>query len=197
MPTIAETHSKIDGFEAAAPGWHFGDGIPARHEAVVFARLLNDTLQDAGFPSTDAFLGVGGQIQVNGYWGNRFMELIIEDLKIYFLIEKNRKFVFEEKNLDIMNAISRIRFWGVTWAMSEFSTQMISTGPRETLPIPHSLNQVPVASLLLTPNASTQLEEIFVNISGAIINPAQDPSQVNRPFTWKSPKNTYQNAAAS
>ena len=83
MPTIAETKRKISGFEYTAQGWHFGDGIPANAEAVSFARRLNDELQKAGFSSTDAFLGTDGQIQVNGYFRNRYLELIIDNGKVY------------------------------------------------------------------------------------------------------------------
>jgi hypothetical protein len=193
MPAITETQRKINGFENASAGWHFGDGIPASAITVKYAHLLNIALQDAGFPSTDAFLGVGGQIQVNGYWANLYLESIIEDEKIYFLLEKNRKQEVEEKNIDILNAISRIHYWGIRWATSEFSTRTISTAREETLLMPRFLNQVLVVFPSLIPSVSTRPEEASANI----LEPIIDQSRVNHPFILKSPQNTYQIIASS
>ena len=126
MPTQAETRRKINGFAQVATGWHFGDGVPASAEAVILARLLNDTLYEAGFPNTDAFLGVGGQIQVNGYWGDLYLEFVYEDGLICFSMERGGLEVVEEDDLGPLDAITRINYWGKKWVTSESSTKTTS-----------------------------------------------------------------------
>src|SRR5436190_16280511 len=106
MPTRNETIAKINHFEDVAAGWHFGEGIPADSFTINAALQLNDYFYKSGFPSTDAFLGLGGQIQVNGYWDNLYLEFIIEDGLISYILEKSGQVVIEEENLSLLDAIS-------------------------------------------------------------------------------------------
>jgi hypothetical protein len=193
MPTKTETQDKINRFKNVAAGWHFGEGVPADGYTINAAIKLNEWLYDAGFLSTDAFLGVGGQIQVNGYWDDLYFEFIIEDKLISYVLEKNGRIEIEEEDLGLLDTLSRIQFWGKKWAMSEFSTKMISIVHWEDLLAHPFLIQVQAASLLLIQSASGLQEERSANTSQYTIQ----ESQVTPQFTSNSPKIYYQLSASS
>ncbi len=194
MPTIAATREKIEGFRNIPEGWHFGEGIRPSDLSVDLAHLINEAIGQYT-STTDAFLGVGGQIQVNGYFGHRFMELILEDGRVYFLLEKDGRPIFEEKNKGILDAISRICYWGAIWATSEYSIRIISTVQRERLPMLHSSNPALGEFLLLTANAFMPPVRNFAPISGPITRTLVPPA--NPQFTSSSPQNTYQRRAST
>lgn len=193
MPVPSDTREKISTFGQIAEGWHFGEGIAPDDKTIQLAQLLNAQLARSRFPQTDAFLGVGGQIQVNGYSNDSYLEFIIENGKISFALERNNELEIEERDLSIIDAISRIIFWGKKWAISEFFTKEILTVHEEDLPVFPFLAQALVVSQLSNLSVSIKPEEVTVNISESITQ----PSQVSHPFTWRSPQSTYQVTASS
>jgi hypothetical protein len=193
MPTKTETRDKINSFRTIAEGWHFGEGVPADNQTVNAALILNDTFFNAKLSSTDAFLGVGGQIQVNGYLDNLYLEFIIEDGVISYTLEKDGEVEVEEEGLRIVDAVSRIQFWGSTWAMSEFSTKMISIPNWEDFLVRPFLVHAQVASLLLIRSASGHQEGQSANTSRYTIQELPGVPQ----FTSNSPRISYQLSASS
>lgn len=75
---IAKTDSKIRSFARLPAGWHYGTGIPARSDVVRVAREYLWHLLMLGFPETDAFPGVGGEIMVTAYRGDHRVQVTVE-----------------------------------------------------------------------------------------------------------------------
>jgi hypothetical protein len=188
MPKIEITANKINSFEHVLPGWHYGDGIPANPQTVRFAQDINQAFQDLGILNTNAFLGVGGQIQVNGYLEDRRIELIIEDEFVFFYAEKAGQPLVEESNLNIVNAISRIRFWGSLWVTLDSFTQKTLTMKMEDFKASPYKMLAMVAFPLLTRNVSPQQGKASVSISRNITLPTLE----NRQYSSSSQPNTYQ-----
>lgn len=57
-------------------GWHFGEGVVIDSKIIDAGLVLHGALLHAGYKTTDAFPGVGGEVQVTGY-GADFIELTI------------------------------------------------------------------------------------------------------------------------
>ena len=129
MPHLLETAQKIKAFKNIPIGWHFGEGLPPTPTNIDIALKLNSALDTVGFPSTDAFLGASGEIQVNGYNENIYIELIIDlDNLIEFVYERDNQQLICQDNLSISEAEAKIQFWGRRkWAISELYTKIPTT----------------------------------------------------------------------
>lgn len=192
MPTRNETKDKINHFKNVAIGWHFGEGVPADDGTINAALQLNDSLHSAGFPSTDAFLGIGGQIQVNGYRSELYWEFIIEDGSISYILENDEQAMLEEENLSLLDAVSRIQFWGRKWVMSEYSTKITSITHEEDFLAQLFLVPEQEASQSLMRTVFVLAKEPSVSISRYI---TQELRVIPR-FTSNSPRIFYRQLAS-
>jgi len=193
MPNLNETQRKIEGFKNINPGWHFGEGVPPENNAIIAAKTINDAFNEAGFSETNAFLGAGGQIQVNGYRDDCYLELIYESGTISFELEEEGLVVVDEEDLSLSEAISRINYWGKKWLMSEFSTKITSIPNLEYSQLSQFSAQVQLVSQYLTKTVPSQQPSVFVNISGSTIRGLQE----SRQFTSASPKISYRGIGSS
>jgi hypothetical protein len=74
-----DTRKKIEGFARLPEGWHYGSGSPATALATDLALRAEAMLRAAGYPTTDAFPGVGGEIVVTGYKDRRAVKVEVSD----------------------------------------------------------------------------------------------------------------------
>jgi hypothetical protein len=74
----AQTIGKIQSFGRLPHGWHYGKGAPASQAMIRAALTALSTFMALGFPLTDAFPGIGGEIMVTAYKGRHCIELTIE-----------------------------------------------------------------------------------------------------------------------
>ena len=72
------TEEKIRSFAALPPGWHFGQGVPPPPERVDQALRLLAAGREAGWPETDAFPGVDGEVRITFYREDGYLELTLE-----------------------------------------------------------------------------------------------------------------------
>ena len=119
-------------------GWRYGEGMPPSEYTVSKAILINEVMKQAGYPKTNASPGVGGQIQVNGYYENIHLEFDIDiDGSISLVIEQNGEEVAEETDLSVDDAIAKINSRGKQWSSSNLSMTMISMPRRINSTAPH------------------------------------------------------------
>ena len=75
---MVDTQEKIRGFSLLPTDWHYGSGQPASQTAVAIALLFESFIKLAGFPDTDAFPGIDGELMVAGYNGTNHVQVTIE-----------------------------------------------------------------------------------------------------------------------
>jgi hypothetical protein len=166
IPSV--TKDKISNFNNFVEGWHFGEGSAPSKLVIDAAHKINKAMADAGFLETDAFLGASGNIQVNAYSDNVYIETIIDNNnRIEFIFEKNESIQIYDDDLSLPEAIVKIGFWGKQWDISESFTETTMTLGREdlqALSFPHQ--QLMAEYLSLTLNASKPVVEVDASISG-------------------------------
>jgi len=187
------TEKKIRNFTNMNSGWHFGEGIPPSKKIVDFALKINKAFTNEGFPETDAFLGVGGQIQVNGYWNNHFIEVICELDMFTFSLGKNKIIEIYEDNLDINYILTKIKEWGQKWGSLEYFTKPTLIADLNDSRVYRFVAEVPKVFQSFTANALSPQEEVYVNISGSTTLPWLETQR----YTLTSQKNFFQLSASS
>lgn len=189
MPRINDTREKISNFKNLPVGWNFREGIPPSDNVIKSAQLLNSTMKAAKFLSTDAFPGVGGQIQVNAYSENIYLEFMIEnEHEIFFTLELENELIFEVVSVDIFQAVSAIFFWGAKlWDTSESLISATLISQKEDLQVPLSISYK-VESPLSTQNV---LKKQGVTSVSTLKNGTQTLVD-RRPSTFGFLTNSYQ-----
>jgi hypothetical protein len=61
------TPDKIRSYAHLPKGWHYGSGDRLESQIIELAIAAEKMLRDMGFPETDCFPGVGGEIKVTSY----------------------------------------------------------------------------------------------------------------------------------
>jgi hypothetical protein len=79
VETAERTRKKIEGFARLPEGWHYGSGSPATARVIDLALRTEAMLRNAGYPKTDAFPGVSGEIVVTGYKDRRSVSVEVSD----------------------------------------------------------------------------------------------------------------------
>lgn len=195
MPKPNETERKIKAFSSIDIGWHFGEGVPPAKSTIEYALRLNLVLFLAGFSETDAFLGASGEIQVNGYEGHNYVELVINsDDSIEFIYEREDQQQIYQDELSISEAEDKILFRGRKWLISELFTKITTMPGKEDLqasPLARHLAMAAYLSLGLT--AFTKVEE---PIAHTFMNSTQSLPEL-RPSLSNSTRMTFQMVASS
>jgi len=189
MSKYKNTSEKIHDFINLPEGWSFREGIPPTENVVKKALLLNSAMDAAKFSSTDAFPGVGGQIQVNAYADDVYLEFIVEnEQEIFFTLELQNEIVFEVVPTDIFQAVSTIFFWGKkVWDTSGLSTNVTSIRKKEDLQELLSVDYKKESPLLIQ-----NVSKIPAQISANILKDGTRTFLERRRFTLGYQTNSYQ-----
>jgi len=73
-----DTEQKIRDFYSLPVGWHYGDGIAPTSDMIAKAVQYEALYRLLGYPITDAFPGIDGEIMVTAYHGDYYVELTLE-----------------------------------------------------------------------------------------------------------------------
>lgn len=110
MPNILETFDLIDSFAKLPEGWNFGEGVAA---CLISLQQSQDLLRfafDLGHKESDAFPGVGGEIQVCFYDEDDTLEITSEiDGTISITVEKNDETVLFKEKVPFTDAIKILK----------------------------------------------------------------------------------------
>lgn len=195
MPTPRETEKKVLSFQHEPPGWHYGQGGPAPYWAVRAALFLLEPFGQAPDQiRTDAFLGVGGQVQIVGYQGEHFLEATIERHGgITFIEEESGEEVDSAENLALEEAIARIEGCIERWGSSDLSTQSISW--RSSGVSQAWLSQKPVMTGSLSLTTNVQLEPARVDVDTS--NDSIQIQLVSRSYSGEWIREPYRHTARS
>jgi hypothetical protein len=122
------TQKKIESFAGLRAGWHFGEGMAPSTKTLRSALTLHKKIRAFGFPKTDAFPGVGGEIRLTIYDGEEYHEFTFEaNDSITYVHEIKGVEDVELLNLDINNVhdiLANLKN-PITWFLSEFFPQDI------------------------------------------------------------------------
>ncbi len=183
------TARKIMSFRELPGGWHFGTGIPPTEETLIKAQQLNAEALAAGFKSTDAFPGIGGEIQVTAYYQSIFVEMTVEidGLITYVYESAGREIEYRKMTLDEL--VAKVReFRGILWALSDSLINNTTMIPQDIASpaSPFELQATQVAFPLLTQIASFELAEQNANISSGFIRTLAEVPQYFGTFLLKN-----------
>src|SRR5688572_19040410 len=104
------TEKKIQSFKKLENGWHYGEGGPLEQAVIDNAILLNKEAIRLGFYETDAFPGVNGEIMFTIYFGNQYLEFIIEPVgNVTFSYEEEDEEVDYQEGLSFSDARMKIK----------------------------------------------------------------------------------------
>jgi hypothetical protein len=121
---VVATEQKIASFEALPSGWHYGEGFAPSSNIIANARDWHRKLMEAGFTTTDAFPGVGGEIMIAGYHGNHVVEIVLEiDNSISLYHELDDETVRSLPNRNSRHVSEELKkISGELWSTFDFST---------------------------------------------------------------------------
>lgn len=129
--------AKINSFAGLPEGWNYGRGGPIAASIIREGHRWNEILQWAGFPETDAFPGADGEIEITGYRGDHYIEVIIEtNSTISIIYEMREETVLDRRNLTPEMAETTIseEIAGSLWSTLDFFTPAISMLSAAVLP---------------------------------------------------------------
>ena len=86
---VHPTEKKLLGFLALTDGWHYGEGVAFERKRIDRAIQLVKTACQRGLYTSDAFPGIGGQVMVVIYHGNRDLEVTIEADDTVTIVHEN------------------------------------------------------------------------------------------------------------
>jgi hypothetical protein len=92
---------KIRSFSNLRAGWHYGQGGPILEDRINKAIKIHALLKYIGFLETDAFPGVDGEILLTCYFGNHYIEILVDtagEISIY-----------HEKDSDVVEELKHVR----------------------------------------------------------------------------------------
>lgn len=125
---VDPTEAKIEEFSYLPGGWHYGEGVAPTRKMVNQAVGWSKIIKSFGFPKTDAFPGVDGEIMVTGYLGQHYVELLIEEGSVTLTYESAGKEVACFENVTPSKAFEELqRIAGGIWNTSGYSIQNILT----------------------------------------------------------------------
>lgn len=107
--SLSATKEKILKFAHLDVGWHFGEGVAISENSLGLGLAILDKLALIGFTETDAFPGVGGDVQITAYDLSDFYEFNIElDGTFTIVHERNGEELSYDASLSLMAALKRI-----------------------------------------------------------------------------------------
>lgn len=132
------TDEKIKKFKNLSVGWHYGKGIPPSSDTVTLSLRINDQAVLFGL-KTDAFPGVDGEIQVNCYYDDETIELIIEpNGEICLVHDRNNVELESFESSKLSDVLGFLKRYGKDiWNLSGSSTQITMTSTEKDLPASH------------------------------------------------------------
>lgn len=118
------TERKCRSFLKLPAGWHFGEGIPPSMDTISRVLSFHDEAIP-GFPLSDAFPGIGGEVMLAFYLKGHCLEFTFEpDGRLFFVQEENGVGIegpIEINRHDALNRIAALR--EKQWRSSVFSVQ--------------------------------------------------------------------------
>lgn len=104
------TVKKIHGFKKLEKGWHYGEGELFEDSILDNAASLIQEAFDLAFYTTDAFPGLNGEVICTIYYGDHYLEFILEpDDSITFSREKGDEEICYQEELSLQGAKEKIR----------------------------------------------------------------------------------------
>lgn len=121
---VHPTETKCRSFLDLPIGWHSGEGIPPSEETVSRSLSFHGEAI-SGFPLSDAFPGIGGEIMLAFYLNEHCLEFTFEpDGRLVFIHEVNDAEIEGPIELSRQHALNQIAaFREKQWRSSEFSVQ--------------------------------------------------------------------------
>ncbi len=134
--TVPRASAKLNSFRSLPKGWHYGQGDAIANDVLTNAEKVVRYLVMSGFSRTDAFPGVGGEVQVTGYNGGNFLSVDVNTDGSFDVRHEadGRECCYEDGVVwpDVKDAINKVAI--EIWGTSALST--LGTG---TPPAPDSL----------------------------------------------------------
>ena len=75
---MVDTQEKIRSFSELPTGWHYGHGVAVSQGTVAISLLFESFIKLIGFPETDAFPGITGEVMVAGYSRTNHVQVTVE-----------------------------------------------------------------------------------------------------------------------
>ena len=129
MPRPSDITNKIDRLANIAITDYEID-IDFMSDIVKRAKLINERAEDAGFSSTDAFMGEDGTLAITCYFLNKSVGVSILPNGYEVYSEKNQELIDFEVYQTEHQVFAYLDSWGRLWNSSEFyqGTHTIQTG---------------------------------------------------------------------
>jgi hypothetical protein len=130
---LKSTEKKIESFRELRPGWHYGEGVAPNEITVRNATRLNRLAHALGFPKTDAFPGVDGDVILVIYHENYDLEFTLRASGgiTYYKMKEDEDIEYE-KGLSFEQASIKVFLFNVEiWKLSDYLTsEDTATNPR-------------------------------------------------------------------
>ncbi len=123
-----EICEKIQSYRNRKEGWHYGEGLPAKDEAINLALDMVKYYRELSFTRVNAFLGLDGAISVNAYNEHLHAEAIITNISdVEFYMEHDGEEIEYIESTTIHEAKERL-YQGLKrlWNSQESSKRNIS-----------------------------------------------------------------------
>jgi hypothetical protein len=129
-----ETSQKISNFQNYPAGWNYGEGDRFGGAEVERALYIQRLFVQNGFPATDAFPGLAGQIVVTAYKDEYFLQFVVEPQKLAtFTAQKGNQLLKRLYHVRQADAISSfVEVLRDVWSISDSSTSKSTTTPGST-----------------------------------------------------------------
>jgi hypothetical protein len=190
MPTIQQTIQKAREFTGLPEGWHFGDGVPVPQERINKAVRFLLAAHRLGLERANAFPGVGGQVEITFYDGDRMLEITIElDGSITIAEDRGQEQIYFREYCSRDDAYRRL--WefsqGICQNSSELFTINTTIQRLAVLPIEHSTLEAGSHFRWWTVSAQQMRAAAFAHIS----NGTTVIKLVTQPFTGQSETQSF------
>lgn len=105
------TELKLESFRDLSPGWCYGDGVQITENAIATAQRIHEHALLYGFPATDAFPGISGEVRIAVYpAAEHYFEFTIEpNGEITFVAEENDEETGYQEGLSLEQALRKLR----------------------------------------------------------------------------------------
>ena len=122
------TRNKLISFLDLPAGWHFGTGRAPSRKLVKLLIDVNARAFDQGFPKSDAFPGINGNVMLTLYYQDHLIDLIVEEgMQIAsILYEKGDEEVLSQDDIGVALALNIIQQIGQICLLSGPYTKNIT-----------------------------------------------------------------------
>lgn len=165
------TNDKLWSFVALPVGWHYGQGAAPSIELISLLVEINNQVYRLGFPKTDAFPGINGNLMLTIYYGEHLIDLTVEPngRTCTYSYEKNGEEVAYEEDISLSTAMEMIKQVGELCRLSEPYTNYTMTTRNVGSQVSLSKPQTMEVFLFSQQNAPWSTLEVSVNTSANIM----------------------------